>query len=77
MVIAGSRTTKLLANAVYWAATWPAGPQYSSSRIPMWVESPALRHVQRFWPAPSRTISLYDTTIPGVSVAAATGSANR
>lgn len=62
MVIAGNETTtKLLANAVYWAAHHPGQLAAYSPTTPGfrcgWRKPCATTRPARFWPAPSRTIS--------------------
>lgn len=84
MVIAGNETTtKLLANAVYWAAHHPgqlARVFADHSRIPMWVEE-TLRYdtsSQILARTVAHDLTLYDTTIPeGEVLLLLPGSANR
>jgi cytochrome P450 len=84
MVIAGNETTtKLLANAVYWAHKNPsqlAGVHADHSRIPLWVEE-TLRYDTSSQILARRIVedlTLYDTTIPaGDVLLLLPGSANR
>lgn len=84
MVIAGNETTtKLLANAVYWAARNPdqlAGVFADGSRIPLWVEE-TLRYdtsSQILARTVAQDLTMYDTTVPeGDVLLLLPGSANR